>query len=222
MTAFTEDLIPRSWRWRVWAETAPDGSVALYSRRPEGRLAWITPDVEAGASRDTWVVADGNMVTRWYTFADAVLYAAQPRGEWHRPWPFALRQFWGDGLREPWLWMTVLAGSLATAVAALFGRSFLAAVGIGLAVFAAARCIAPSAPTPDHDQSAPEEVPGWPGDTRWSGLFATTVWVAGERPCPACAGIDVADGVACEECCGAGVVVFDAGDGWDEKVDRCS
>ncbi len=192
-------LIPRGWRWRISCHRLVDGSYELSDPKTGARLAMIVPEFKDPLPYDSvlvvepcpsmpksYVVVDGNMVTRWYTLDDAVLYAAQARGEWGRGWPWSRRQFWGDGLRCPWAHIPTLVfvavfvaqwqilrpeGWVETTVAAVAALS----VWVLLARFI------PGQPEADYDQTDDGEVEGWPDDPRWSALFDSTVWYPGDK-----------------------------------------
>lgn len=203
-------LIPRGWRWRVrlvrhdFGDSAgdlPAGSYTVEDRRTGHRLAAIVPDEVAeplplddafdivpglGMPR-SWIVADGNMVTRWYTLDDAVLYAAQARGEWDRPWPFRFRQFWGDRLRYPLTWVPAITALALFAVLWPWShRGVLVEEAVALlaplCVLLLLGRLVPGQPEADYAQSDPAEVDGWPDDPRWGPLFDSTVWTAHEEP----------------------------------------
>lgn len=183
MNQRADHLIPRGWRWRIAARRHDNGTVELIHPPTGARLAWIVPDEHEG--RTCWIVADANMVTRWYTLEDAVLYAGQPRPRWDRPWPFKMAQFWGDRLRYPWpVFARVLAlaaGLLAfrqaaASPAAVAVLAFLGAWGVVLEVLGV---LPVGDPEPDYSLSAPGEVDDWPEDPRWRALDDSVVWAPG-------------------------------------------
>jgi hypothetical protein len=175
-----DHLIPEGWRWRIACAPLDGGGYELLDPKTKTRLAVVVPEGDG-----SYVVADGNMVTRWYTLEDAVLYAAQARGEWDRPWPLSRRQFWGDGLRCPWTHIPSLvavaffAAQWATGLVGRLGPS-IAVVSSASLWYLLARFL-PGQPEADYDQGDDGEVDGWPEDPRWSALFDSTAWYPGER-----------------------------------------
>jgi hypothetical protein len=88
VTHCLDEMLPKAWLKRVAAVYRDsDRGVDVVHRATGMRLAAAVPDDDG-----TWVLADGNMVTRWRTLEDAVLYGAEPRDRarnvgayrWHR------------------------------------------------------------------------------------------------------------------------------------------
>lgn len=183
MTERADHLIPRGGRWRIAACRHDDGTVELFHPPTGARLAWIVPAEHVG--RPCWVVADANMVTRWYTEHDAMLYAAEPRGRWDRPWPWRMAQFHGDRLRRPWPLLAslaaVAAGLLVFRQAAAYPTIIAVLAGVGaLDLTRAVLGVLPLGdPEPDHDNGDPGEIDDWPEDPRWRALDDSVVWAPG-------------------------------------------
>lgn len=93
-----DHLIPKAWRRRVGHRiSVVNGSLLhlIIDRRTGAQLAAVALDNDAPEAQDcTWVMADGNMVTRWATLEDAIHDGARPR-EGRALWMQRMRHWFG-------------------------------------------------------------------------------------------------------------------------------